>query len=177
MRHIILIVALTTIALSASAQQMSDEQIDRFEHNQEVVGGYIDELRNQDDITVVEIGKMMTKVLAIKLFEQGDDDSAKLLRSIDSIEIVVDSGSKGDKLSKGIFSLPDECQGFELISSVDTNGELIRFYFADHSQSKKCEFLMLVRSQQEAIMLYITGEFSIADISSLSSLSEGMIKK
>ncbi len=183
MKRILYILILAAVANTAVAQEQKEQKltleqssIARFEHNQKIITDFIDRQRNVDDITVVEIGKTMTNILAIKLFEEGDDESAQLLRSIESIEIVVDSSKDKSSIEEELFALPERCRGFELMSSINSKDELFRFYFAEHPRTKQCEFLMLVRSPEERIMLYITGEFSVGDISSLSSLGEGIVK-
>ncbi len=164
------------LALTAQTAlgQGQEPQATSLEKNQQIIGEFIDSVRDKPNITTIEIGKTMTKMLAVKLFENGDDESAKLLRSIDTINILVEA-SEGDSLS-AMFSLPIECEHFDLISSISKEGELTHFYFADHPKSETCEFLMLVRTPSERIVLYITGQFSISDISALSSLGEGFTK-
>ncbi len=171
MRRILFILLFAILAHTATAQQSAG-----IEHNRSVIESFIDQNRNREQITIVEIGKTMTMLLATKLFEEGDDQSAKLLRSIRSIDIMVDSNKGESAIEAELFSLPDACQQVELISSISQDGELLRFYFAEHAESEDCEFLMLARTRNDRIMLYITGKFSISDISNLSSLSESIIK-
>ncbi len=175
MRSILFMLLLLVSARSAAAQTI-DEQTANFARSQEVIGQIIEEHRQIEGVTYVEIGKAMTMMLATKLFAEGDDQSAQLLRSIDSIDILVGGKSAREQIAEEVFALPSKCASLALMSSIDSDGELIRFYFAEHSTIKKCEFLMIVSSPEECIMLYITGDFSVSDISSLSSLSEEMVK-
>ncbi|MFR9495689.1 MAG: DUF4252 domain-containing protein [Rikenellaceae bacterium] len=123
-----------------------------------------------NNITIIEIGSTMTKMMAVRLFEAGSDESAQLMRSIESIEIVAENSPGKSHITGEMFALPDKCQNYELITSIEKSGGITKFYFASHPRSKNREFLMLMRSSEQRIVLYITGSFSISDISALSSL-------
>ncbi|MFI3261600.1 MAG: DUF4252 domain-containing protein [Rikenellaceae bacterium] len=147
-----------------------------FENNKMIMSEFVDSYRNYKDVKIVEVGSAMTEMLAAKLIESGNESNARLLRSIESITIIADGGIDS-QLQEGMFNLPKKCVNYKLISSINDKGKSSAFYFATHAGIKKCEFLMLVKSDEKNILLYIVGEFSIKDISALSELSEGMSTK
>ncbi|MFI3259915.1 MAG: DUF4252 domain-containing protein [Rikenellaceae bacterium] len=140
-----------------------------FDQNRRLIGGVFEQYRATEDVKVIEIGAAMIRMLATNQFEQGNDEVARLLRSISSIDILVAEGGDS-QLREELFSLPKRCREYELITAIDNGGGVVsRFYIASHSP--KCEFLMLVDKGDNLIMLTIVGEFSVADISTLSALS------
>ncbi len=157
------------LSFSASAQH-----INTFEKNQHTINSFFDKYKEAEGVTRIKIGSAMTKLLAVTQFEAGDDASAKLLRSIKSIDILVENSAQSGNIIGDMLSLPDECIDFEMITSINEGGETSNFYFAQHLDTPTCEFLMLVQQSGQRVVLYITGEFSISDISALSSLSDGI---
>ncbi len=169
MKRIILLVALTMLSLSTMAQERNG-----FEKNHDKITQFIEKHQNDEHIKIIEIGKTMTKAMAMKLFESKNHESAKLMQSIESIDILAESRELKSNILGEMLALPEECENFELITSIEKKGELSKFYFASHDDSKTCEFLMINRRHNERIMLYITGSFSITDITALSTIGSGI---
>ncbi len=166
MRTIILTISLLFLSIGASAQ----EGTTNFEKNNQIINDFFGKYENLESTTRIEIGSAMIKLMAISLFEQNDDSSAKLLRSIKSIDILVEESYKSSTIGEAAFSLPTKCLDFEMISKINSGGEISHFYFAEHGDTPVCEFLMLVQQSDQNVVLYITGEFSVSDVSALSSL-------
>lgn len=118
----------------------------------------------------------MTNMLAsvLQLSSDTDGDDVELLSSIKSMNIMVERQEGKGILYDDILELPKLCDGFDLITSINQSGEISNFYFATHNDTKDkiCEFLMLVRQKDQRVILYITGNFSVSDISSLSAIGD-----
>lgn len=63
---------------------------------------------------------------------------------------------------------------YELISTTSEDNESTSFYIDETNSSEKC-FLMIAHREKEEVILEITGDFKITDISRLSKL--GSVKK
>ncbi len=173
MKRIVLIIGILLLALATRAQESNETD---FEQNRKTIEQFKEKYRDTDNITIIEIGSTMTKMMAIKLFEAGNDRNAQLMRSIESIDIIAENTPSKSHIKEAMFELPDKCEGYELTTSIEKNGELTKFYFCTHPHSENREFLMLMRSHTQRVILSITGSFSITDISALSSLGEGIKK-
>ncbi len=173
MKQLFLTISLILLSLSSYAQE-DKETLSKVAHNRQTIEQFKDKHRDTERVTIIEIGSTMTKMMAIKLFEAGNDESAKLMRSIESIDIVAENSPGKSHINDDMFTLPEECKGYELITSINRDGELTKFYFAEHPRSKQRELLMLMRNFEQRVMLYITGSFSVSDISALSTLSQGI---
>ncbi|MFR9503307.1 MAG: DUF4252 domain-containing protein [Rikenellaceae bacterium] len=169
MKRILLTISFSLIALCSIAQERSD-----FDSNKETISHFFKRYSDMKYITTIEIGPAMTKAMAVKLFEAGDDENAKILRSINSINILVETSEGKSHIKEAMFNLPKECSAYELITSTEKNDEISHFYFAEHPNGESCEFLMLMRKFDKRVVLYITGDFSITDISALSNLGQGI---
>ncbi len=169
MKRIILIFGLLATVICASAQvSLSD--------NSEQVANFIDSCRGEEQITTIELTSEMTKILAKKLREAGNK-SADLMESIHSMQIVVRNG-KSERMLKSMQRLVDDCETLKLVSSIERSFESSRFYFYSGEEPELSEFLMIVindkpEEEMQYIVLYITGDFSVTDISLLSSLGGG----
>ncbi|MFI3286477.1 MAG: DUF4252 domain-containing protein [Rikenellaceae bacterium] len=172
MKRIVLIIGILLLALSAHAQESEKETT--FEDNRHKIEQFKEKYRNTDNVTTIEIGSTMTNMMAVKLFEAGNDESAQLMRSIESIDIVAENAPGKSHIKTEMFALPDKCEEYTLITSIEKDGELTKFYFCSHPHSENREFLMLTRSYSQRVVLYITGSFSVSDISALSTLSKGI---
>ncbi len=153
-----LLIACTTFAQSS------------IEHNKELYNKLKTIYSNNEDVTAIEIGPAMTKMLATTLRKSGNMQSADMMASITSLNILVESGKEFDFFTD-MFDVADKFEGMELISTVDRIGEYSRFYFSEE-ESDESEFLMCVRRKQNRILLYITGDFTIADITELATLQD-----
>lgn len=166
MKRILSIFCLSIFSYLGFAQESN-----LFEDNKAIIREFVANYHNDKDVKIIEIGSAMTSMLSEKLMENDNYSSAKLLRSIESITIVVDKNICDQQLESSMFDLPNRCKGYKLISSLNEDGNYSGFYFASHEQIKKCEFLMVVKKDNRDLLLYIIGEFSVKDISALSELS------
>lgn len=148
-----------------------------FKENNATIEAFFEKYRDTQNITTIEIGPAMVKILAAGLVVSGESDkeTMDLLTSIKSIDIMVESQEGKSHITGEMFALPMLCKGFELISSISQEGEVCRFYFASHDDSDICEFLMLVRQFDQRVLMYITGGFSVSDISALGAMGENII--
>ncbi len=149
----------------AVAYELSD-----IKSNRKTIDKLKEKYKGREDVTIIEIGSAMTRNMAESLRKSGNDESAKMMESITSLTIMVESGKEFDFFTD-IFDLKDKMYGLELITTVDRFGEYSTFYFGESGKiDKEAEFLMCVRRKENRIMLYVTGDFTVADISELSSL-------
>ncbi len=146
------------------------------EHNRELFDKLKRTYSANEDVTAIEIGPAMTKMLATTLRQSGNINSAEMMESITSLNILVESGKDFDFFTD-MFDVADKFEGLELISTIDRIGEYSRFYFAETAKNKEAEFLMCVRRKQNRILLYITGSFTVADITELASLQDSFTQK
>ncbi|MFR9551116.1 MAG: DUF4252 domain-containing protein [Rikenellaceae bacterium] len=169
MKRILLIICLSLFSSTLWAQ-------DSFKSNNDKINTFFDTYRDCQDITIIEIGSSMTNMLAsvLQLSSDTDGDDVELLSSIKSMNIMVERQEGKGILYDDILELPKLCDGFDLITSINQSGEISNFYFVTHNDTKDkiCEFLMLVRQKDQRVILYITGNFSVSDISSLSAIGD-----
>ncbi len=172
MKRILLIICLSLLSSTLWAQ-------DSFKSNNDKINTFFDTYRDCQDVTIIEIGSSMTNMLAsvLQLSSDVDGDDVELLGSIKSMNIMVERQTGKGILYDDILELPKLCDGFDLITSINQSGEISNFYFATHDDDTKdkiCEFLMLVRQKNQRVILYITGNFSVSDISSLSAIGDSL---
>ncbi len=169
MKRILLIICCVALSSTAFAQGS-------FKENRKAIHSFFDQYDNNEDVTLIEIGPGMIRLMAgsvVKINDSDDKQTSTLIKSIKSIEIMVFDSEAGMR-SVDIFDLLEECQGFELITRIKSGADTNNFYFATHDDSEMCEFLMLSDQSDQKVVLYITGNFSVSDISALSTLGEGM---
>ncbi len=140
-----------------------------IERNCERIERFIEHYRGSESVTIIEVKSAMTKLLASNF--KDSSDASQLLSSIESIVMMVDTNPQSD-LRSGMLTLPQICEGYELITSIKSGEEQSLFYFATHESSDRCEFLMLIQEPQSQTLLSVVGVFTIRDIAKLSQLSE-----
>ncbi|MFI3279166.1 MAG: DUF4252 domain-containing protein [Rikenellaceae bacterium] len=170
MKRILLIICMALFSNSILAQNS-------FKENNATIEAFFEKYRDTKNITTIEIGPAMVKILAAGMVISGEDDkeAMDLLRSIKSIDIMVENQEGMSHITGEMFELAKLCKGFELISSISQEGEVCRFYFASHDDSDICEFLMLVRQADQRVLMYITGGFSVSDISALGAMGGNIL--
>ncbi len=132
---------------------------------------------SQEGIVAVEISELMAQELAERLVKEGDDEAAELMRSIKTISMIVNKNSQPQFWNKLLEFKEAALSNIELINVFSDEDRESHFYFKRPNRKEPvAEFVMLSKSPEKQIILYVIGDFSVSEISKLSFVKEGLNK-
>ncbi len=128
---------------------------------------FYEDYAGTDGYRSVELGRPMMRMMA----SGADPELAQLLENIRRIRIVA-AARPAPYFWTRARELAAQ-SGYELISRTEDNDRSASFYFIDGRGKQPSELLMLSKNKQELVVLNISGEFDVRDISRLTRLKIG----
>ncbi len=156
---------ITCFVSAQSSNEVKNEQYDKL----------FDKYITQEGITAIEISALMAQELSERLAAQGDKEAAKLMRTIKVISMITDKSNNPQFWTDLNHYAEEALLEFELINVFSDDDRQSHFYFKQHEKcTPTSEFVMISKSANEQIILYVVGDFSVSEISKLSFVKEGL---
>lgn len=122
----------------------------------------------QEGVTSILFGKRMMQMMADRVRDE-DRELAKLLEELRSIRVLTNARPSA-QFEADARSILKKLSGWELISQIEEHGQQIESYLFDGGRWHPSTFLLFSFGEQEQVVLYIQGYFSVKDISRLSEI-------
>lgn len=168
MKKFLIIFGLTVPLLLATAQAatpgQTDKALDEFFAKYSGKAGY----------TTMELTGELLKAAYNR---DGDKDAGDMFRGVERMRIVVAEKSTAE-FAVAVTGLPPKTD-LKLLSSINEDGKSMKMYYraavpATRGKDKRsAEFIMFILSPGDNVLIHITGDFDVRNVSKLSGIGIG----
>lgn len=151
------------VELSEQKKGASDEK-QRYYTMQELHEKYA----SREGFTSVIFGKKMMRMMADRM-QREDEELAELLEGIQIIR-VLSTQQPNPEFERDAMTWQNTMRGIEQISHTIVDGQTTYTFLKDGDRWNESIFALFAFGEQEQVVVYIKGYFSVKDISRLSSI-------
>lgn len=151
------------VELSEQTKGASDEK-QRYYTMQELHEKYA----SREGFTSVVFGKKMMRMMADRM-QREDEELAELLEGIQIIR-VLSTQQPNPEFERDAMTWQNTMRGIEQISHTIVDGQTTYTFLKDGDRWNESIFALFAFGEQEQVVVYIKGYFSVKDISRLSSI-------
>lgn len=168
MKKFLIIFGLTVPLLLATVQAATPEQTDK------ALDEFFSKYSGKEGYTTMELTGELLKAAYNK---GGNNDAGDMFRGVERMRIVV-AGKSTAEFAVDVNALPPKTD-LKLVSSVNENGKSMKMYYraavpATRGKDKRsAEFFMFILGSSDNVLIHITGDFDIRNISKLSGIGIG----
>lgn len=133
------------------------------------VGAFFDRYLAAEGFTSVQLERKMMRLMSRQAADRGDAELAKLLGEIEYIRVVVRDGDSEAFVRAASDAVAADSR-FQPLTSVSEEGQTTRLFIRTPALSSRSELVMIIRSDEEAVVVDIYGAFDLRQVVRLSSI-------